>query len=104
MSLDFSLVNDEIVGLKLEPGGMQSHHRVNVLRFQEFIQHYTRKAETPNQVYANLAQQQERIALEVEGYTKEEADRPTELIASLALQREAVRNAMELIERNYLIK
>ena len=101
MELDFSLVNKEVVGLRMYPGS-SGHHRLKRLTFEELIFPYIAKATTYEQVCAKVREARSKIDLSAEGYVYEDIDRPTELIACLALEREAMSNAMNLIGNNYL--
>jgi hypothetical protein len=104
MSIDFSKINDKIVGYILE----QPHNYIGLailkqLKFKDFIVPYYISTENYQEVLDNLRNNLEGRISQQESYVaKTEGRAPIEIIAILALERELIINAMQLIKDNYL--
>lgn len=100
----FSEINGVSVGYKLKKDTTEDTPRLERITFSQFIPPYFNKAENAEQVYLNLkkalleAQQQQNTI--VQNIT---VDRTTslEVLTTATLQREAIKNAMDLIKDHY---
>ena len=111
MTVKFDAIDDEVVGyeLKIKQDLHQTTYFINHVRFEDFIGLYTLHHSTPQEVYnalqsdleSEIRRQDEFV---VEGYPTPEWDKFVHLTKFLiaTLKREAIRNAMQLIEGNYL--
>ena len=108
MALDFSKINRGVVGLRLqreednpEEWGRKNYSLVNVT-FREFSQHYCEGAETVRDIYGHLSTGLAQITKHLQESRDSKHRVDLEGVATLALKAENIRNAMYLIEENYL--
>ena len=95
--LDFSKINQEKIGYALE-----RNEYYKDVKFGDFILPYSHKTESYQKVYERLGRELDNNLGHLEFLLKQERPIMLDITANSALERERIRNAMDLIKKNYL--
>lgn len=102
MGVDFQEINQERVGYDIrgnKPGGP---YTLDALTFEEFIPPYSHNADSHEQVYHTLEQALASVVEQQNSVTGGQRSVMMDVLATATLQREAMRNSMDLIMEHYL--
>ncbi len=102
MEPDFTEIKDKRVGYRIRVNHIGDSIWLETLTFGEFIPPYASGAETPQEVYRNLAQSLESNLEQQDSVTNWGRPVMLNVLATAALQREAMTNSMALIRTHYL--
>ena len=102
MGPGFQEINQERVGYEISANQLGSPYRLNVLTFEEFIPPYSHRAESHQQVYDNLEKALASAIEQQDSVTGEKRSVRMNALATATLQREAMRNSIDLIKKHYL--
>lgn len=100
--LHLSKIAEERVGYELKSAGINHPRLLKKLTFENFIPQYSKGAHSPQEVYVNLKQNLDSLLEKSDHMAETEETDSLDNMTRAALQREAVMNAMQLIEENYL--
>ena len=102
MKPDFTKIQNERVGYQIRANDINSPKWLETITFGQFIPPYTSKTKTPRQVYQNLEQALTQAMKQQDSVTDKKSSVMLDVLATATLQREAMRNAMGLIQKTYL--
>ena len=102
MEPDFQEINQERVGYKISANQIGGPYRLNVLTFEEFVPPYSHRAESHQQVYENLEKALASAIEQQDSVTGGKRSVMIDVLATAALQREAMINSIDLIREHYL--
>ena len=102
MEPDFTKIQNERVGYHIRANTMEGPKWLEALTFEQFIPPYSDKTTTPQQVYHNLEQSLDSARKQQDSVTGKKRFVMIDVLATATLQREAMMNSMQLIQKHYL--
>ena len=102
MEPDFIKIQDERVGYRIRANIIDGPRWLEALTFRQFIPPYVHRTENADQVYQNLEQALTSAIKQQESVINKERSVMIDVLATATLQREAIRNSMDLIKKHYL--
>ena len=102
MEPDFTKIQDERVGYHIRANDINGPKWLETLTFGQFIPPYAHRTETPQQVYQNLEKSLASAIKQQDSVTDNKRSVMIDVLATATLQREAMRNSMDLIREHYL--
>jgi len=102
MEPDFQKINQERVGYQISANQLGGPYSLNVLTFEEFVPPYSHKADSHKQVYENLEKALASAVEQQNSVTGGKRSVMMDVLATATLQREAMRNSIDLIREHYL--
>ncbi len=104
MELDFSKINQKGVGHRLRKKEMDGPLVLEKLLFEEFIPPYSSGTKSYSEVYENLRNEYDSLIRQQDSVTNGKRPIMLDVLVDATLQREAVRNSMDLIQGYYYLK
>ena len=103
MEPDFTKIQDERVGYQIRAHDINGPKWLETLTFGQFIPPYAHRTKTPKQVYQNLEQSLASALKQQDSVTdNKRLVIMIDVLATATLNREAIRNSMDLIREHYL--
>ncbi len=102
MEPDFTKIQEERVGYHIRANSMDGPKWLETITFGQFVPPYTNNTTTPQQVYQNLEKALANAIKQQDSITDRKRSVMIDVLATATLQREAMRNSMDLIQRTYL--
>ena len=102
MTLDFKLVENRNVGYRIKADIMDGPKRIEPLTFGEFIPPYSHVSKTHKQLYHVVEEALESARKQQDSVTNAQRSVMIDVLATATLEREAMMNAMQLIQKWYL--